>query len=731
MGKKHPPGIIPDTNQQGLFSEITIGTVKLLQFIREVYIERGYSDQQKNESGEGRPSPPGGYLILVTPTVHVQVAGVSGPCPSSKTIRSSCSSLIAFTPLFYLIAHKTVDKLIKPLLCSCTVHTMSFINPAHSHRAFLTVLYLCLCLFPCLAWGEDDGGTLDLYSAYEESSSTASRSPKLLSQTAENVTVVTAKEIEQLNAHTLADVLATIPGLQTVHYGGPGSVVYTYIQSSANPHVLVLMDGTPLNTLADNYTEVSMVPARVIERIEIVKGAASSAWGQALGGVINVITKAPELGRVIGGSASASIGERTTADAGAELSGSSNKLGYYLSGGYLGSDGLLPHLTTYSRNAYAKLTYDLPDRSQLWGTFRFNNFSRVDSYVTDPAFDFTQREKSQQLYANLGYKKSLTEQLGLELTARHVSRDLDNYFNLVSDGSLLQTVLGKERVTGGSAKLVWRGEKNLLVGGGDYEHAVLKTNDAIIAVDLLDRKVDRWGLYLNDTITLGPVSVTPGVRFDHTVTSKDQVSYSLGLTWQLTDATLLRCYTGRGYSLPAILLEDRPSEKVWSSQVGVESTAVPYLWLKGTLFRNEIWNIGDAKERYIALGSELEARTTPVFNTSLGVGWTYTDTHRSSDGSTVYAAPRNTVQLALRYDDRTYRALLTGRHIMWNSVPGYNGRYGGLIWDLHLGATLLKRENSSLEIFFSGRNLSDGSQTPDVLIPTTGRWFEGGMRVRF
>lgn len=615
----------------------------------------------------------------------------------------------------------------------CINHTMSFIKRSHSLRAFITSLCLSLCLFPCLAWGENEEETLALFNAFQESSSTASRAPKPLSQTAENITVVTAKEIEQLNAHTLADVLATVPGLQTWHLGGPGSVVFTYIQSSSNAHVLVLVDGVALNTLGENSSEVSMVPARLIERVEIVKGAASSTWGQALGGVINVITKSPNRERVISGSASASIGERTTADTSVELSGNIDRLGYYLSGGYLGSNGLLPQISTYSNSAYAKLTYDLPDQSQLWGSFRFSKFNRVDSFVTDPAFDFTQREETQHLYATLVYHRKLTEKLELELNARHASRDVDNYFNIISDGSLLQTVIGNERVTGGGAKLVWREKNNLLVAGGDYEHAEIKNNDAMIALDLLNRKVDRWGIYLNDTLTLGPVAVTPGVRFDHTVTSGDQFSSSLGATWQLTDSTLLRGYTARGYSLPYILLENRPSEKVWTSQIGVESTAVPYLWLKGTLFRNETWNIGGTQERRIALGTELEARTTPIYNTSLAAGWTYTDTYRTSDGSTVYGAPRNTLQLALRYDDQKFRGVLTGRHILWNQDPTWlpAARYYGLIWDLHLGATLLKKEDRSLELFFSGRNLFNGSQTLDGLFPTTGRWFEGGMRVRF
>ncbi len=170
----------------------------------------------------------------------------------------------------------------------------------------------------------------------------------------------------------------------------------------------------------------------------------------------------------------------------------------------------------------------------------------------------------------------------------------------------------------------------------------------------------------------------------------------------------------------------------------METSLVPYLWQKLTLFRNETWNIGgDSRERDMALGAEYEIRTAPVFNTSLGAGYTFTDTINTRSDKQEYGAPRHTVQLSLRYDDQTFRGVLTGRHIFWNtqhySQPYalFNGNYGGMIWDLHLGATLLKRENSSLELFFSGHNLFKGSQTIINAYPYPGRWFEGGVRLRF
>lgn len=587
---------------------------------------------------------------------------------------------------------------------------------------------------PCLAWADlDDADSLELFSAWEKPVSTVSRAPKPLSQTAENVTVITTKEIESLNAHTLADVLATVPGIQTDHRGGPGNIVFTYIQSTSFSHMLVLVDGVPLNDLADNFADVSTIPAQIIERIEILKGAASSSWGQALSGVISVTTKTPNRYRTISGSASASIGERATADARAELSGTVGKLGYYLSGGYLGSGPLLPGRSNYGNDLQAKLHYDLPGQGALWSAFAYNQARRVPAFVpADLGGDFKEDQKIRNLRASLGFSRPLNEHLQLELFARHGYRYINNSDTLISDGSPLSGIISRNEVTGGSAKLIWRESSNLLVVGGEYEHAEVRWVDPLQQNVTLSGKADRWGVFLSDTLTIGPLAVTPGARFDHPDASGgDQFSPSLGATWQLSDSTLLRAYTARGYSLPSFNALNLPPEKIWNSQLGFETQTIPYIWLKGTLFRNEIWDIDTIKERHIALGSELEFRTNPLYNTSLGAGWTYTDTHRTSDDTPVLAAPRHTVQLALRYDDQTYRGTITGRHIYWNSNPAFNGRYRGLTWDLHLGGTLLKRENSSLELFFSGHNLFNGRQYQDEWIPNVGRWFEGGMRVKF
>ncbi len=634
-----------------------------------------------------------------------------------------------------IMVFKQLDNTTMPLVVSPPRNPiMPLIKPQHSISTFLVALFLALGTLPCPVWGEEADETQGLFSAWQEEASTASRAPKPLSQTAENVTVVTAPEIEALNAHTLADVLDTIPGIQVQHNGGPGVTAYTFIQSISYNFTQVYVDGVSITNLNSGFSDVSLIPARIIERIEIVKGAASSAWGQSLGGVINVITKLPGK-RAIGGIASASYGSRATTDDSLELTGTSGRTGYYLSSGFLGSNGLLPNTQDAINNVYGKLTYDLPGHGSLWGNFFYTHANMGDLFA--PAYDLKELVYKRYLLGTVGLRYHLSDKLELEVIAHYTyNRYEDDWFN-ISDGAPwseqpgLPVGIVSELQCGTSAKLIWRNENNILVVGSDYNHIEEYNNSSDGSTfSPFSQRVDRWGIYLNDTVTLGPVAVTPGARLDHTQTAGDQFSLALGATWQLTDSTLLRAYTARGYGLPFLNATDNmPSIKIWTTQVGMESKAVPYLWLKGTLFRNQTWN--DSVGQQIALGTEFEVRTTPVYHTSLAAGYTFTDTTRTSDGSEVNDYARHTVQLALRYNDKTYRGVLTGRHIFWNSDPSENGHYGGLIWDLHLGATLYRHEDNSLEVFFSGHNLFNGAQYSFDQIPNTPRWFEGGMRVRF
>lgn len=599
--------------------------------------------------------------------------------------------------------------------------------------------WLTACLLtvaPCAA-AADLEDSIGLLEAWQAETVSASRLPKPTSQTAENITVVTADEIKAINAHTLSDILSTVPGIQLESSRTPGSVAYLRVQGSPFNHIQVMIDGVPFNNLGDNFSDIGLIPARIIERVEIIKGAASSSWGQALGGVINVITKAPDRERSVGGSVSSSFGERRTSDSGVELSGSLGKVGYYLSGGYSGSKGLLPNNQGDYSNAYAKLSYDLPGNGQLTGTFGYLQGNRGDFAFTP--LDLKEDTYPRHLFTTLTLRTPITDHLELELNGRHATRKNTIELGLLSTYLPLQNYKINEVVSGAGAKMLWRTGSNILALGMEYDHAWMRTNDSLVQVDTLNRQADRWGFYLNDTLTLGNVALSPGVRLDLTGTSGNQFSPSFGVTWQLTNTTLLRAYTAKGYSLPDFLFNST-SEKVWTSQIGAESSAVPYLWLKGTLFRNETWDVvtynaatGQRQtERQLKQGIELEAKTTPVFNTALSAGYSFVDARHSATREIIKDIPRHTVHLRLLYDDQSlFKGSLNGRHIWWNAASYHNGSYDGLIWDLHVSATPFGRKQYAPELFFSIRNLFNGAQYLDEAFRNAGRWVEGGVRFSF
>ncbi|MCP4691342.1 MAG: TonB-dependent receptor plug domain-containing protein, partial [Desulfobacterales bacterium] len=161
----------------------------------------------------------------------------------------------------------------------------------------------------------------------------STRRLKPLDQVAEDVSVVTAQEIRAMNAHTVAEVLNRVTGVFmgfSLGVSNPGSPGPIQIQGSKHVHVLVLLDGMPWNYLAGGSAETNAIPVETIERIEIVKGPASSAWGSSLGGVVNIITKSTGDEDKPSGMVRASIGEKETQDYRVELSGlAASTVGYY------------------------------------------------------------------------------------------------------------------------------------------------------------------------------------------------------------------------------------------------------------------------------------------------------------------------------------------------------------------------------------------------------------------
>ncbi|VAX37238.1 Outer membrane vitamin B12 receptor BtuB, partial [hydrothermal vent metagenome] len=106
---------------------------------------------------------------------------------------------------------------------------------------------------------------------------------------AENITVYTKEEIQKLPARDLSEILSYIPGVDVQLNGQFGQATSVSIYGSESRHVLLMVDGIPFNNQISGQANPTRIGVEHIERIEVIKGASSSAWGSSLGGVINVI----------------------------------------------------------------------------------------------------------------------------------------------------------------------------------------------------------------------------------------------------------------------------------------------------------------------------------------------------------------------------------------------------------------------------------------------------------
>lgn len=112
------------------------------------------------------------------------------------------------------------------------------------------------------------------------------------------LTVITADDIESAQSLFAKDVLQDVAGVQ-ISNDRPGAVTGVYIRGSDSDQVLVLLDGLELGdpSLISTAFQFDHLNASDIERIEVLRGNQSSVYGSdAIGGVINVITRHPDEG---------------------------------------------------------------------------------------------------------------------------------------------------------------------------------------------------------------------------------------------------------------------------------------------------------------------------------------------------------------------------------------------------------------------------------------------------
>jgi len=147
----------------------------------------------------------------------------------------------------------------------------------------------------------------------EDTVVTATRIPKTMINTPANAQIITAKQIKDGGYSSVFEAVKALAQANAYSYQDDGSDYGAMMSRiklrGIDDGTLVLINGNPCNYM--NHASLSNIPIDQVERIEIVKGANSVLYGpQAMGGVINIITKKPVKTSKISGKVSVTAGSR-------------------------------------------------------------------------------------------------------------------------------------------------------------------------------------------------------------------------------------------------------------------------------------------------------------------------------------------------------------------------------------------------------------------------------------
>lgn len=243
---------------------------------------------------------------------------------------------------------------------------------------------------------------------------------------AANVTVIDAAEIEQSGVTSLTELLRGRSGIQVSDSNtGPTLAMRGFSGTQAANNTLILLDGRRLNNMDIAAASLSAIPLNQIERVEILSGSAGVLYGdQAVGGVINIITKAPQAS---GGNVTLAAGSFHKAEGRGDVAGSINdNWRYYLAAAYNRSDNYRDHNTNNTGSVLGRLQYRTDERQFFVEGSYYDNKRENPGALTEEQLHRNPRQAS--IYQPDDYIHEMTDAWRAQL-----QQQLDTHWQMVAD----------------------------------------------------------------------------------------------------------------------------------------------------------------------------------------------------------------------------------------------------------------------------------------------------------
>ena len=379
---------------------------------------------------------------------------------------------------------------------------------------------------------------------------TGTRTERVLSSLPLPITIITSAEIAKTGVTRLNEILNEQTGIILI----PDESGFEGIQMQGldAAYTMILIDGVPLVGRSAGVLDLSRVSVGNIERIEIVKGASSALYGsEAMGGVINVITKKPKKD-MLSGSFSYRYATFNTNDVNANILWKKKKFAANLFTNFYSSDGYDLDKSTPLKNVEAfynytiqpKLYYDFSENLKLILSNRFYNQKMDNVAIIDSENykgDAKENEWSSQIKLEHKWNSKLYSEYELYATNYKNDSFLNDQNNLLYDKTYYNQWLFRPEVRTtlaiNNSKLTAGIGLNYETLDRTYFSENVKFNSQYVFVQYDWNPTEKW-------------NILAGFRFDNHSVYASQLSPKLAVNYKINDNFSLKSSVGYGYKAP-------------------------------------------------------------------------------------------------------------------------------------------------------------------------------------
>lgn len=389
---------------------------------------------------------------------------------------------------------------------------------------------------------------------------TGTRSPHMLKEVPVQTEVIGTREFRRTGAKTVDEALAWSVGANVQHdLSGEGVT----LRGMDKDRVLILVDGERAMGRVRGSIDLSQYSLGGVDRIEVVKGTGSTLYGsEAVGGVVNIITRRPEHEKPSIGFY-ADGGTHGTTSPAADLSFRLGGVAALLAAKYHHTDGFdldksTPHTNGQEAidrvNLNAKLSASPAERWRLGWSGRFMGEDRdwKESEVFPPdlvfVYDDNETNRRYESSVSLNYENGDHYSMGLRLFGTYYDHRWEK--NAAGGGQQIDASETDDTFLEASYT------SNYVIGDGHRMTYGLDANRQDLTSTELDESAKPddagAGYFQYEYAPVKTMTFLPGIRFDHHSSFGDHWNPSLNVMVAPSERWKLRGSIARGFRAPSI-----------------------------------------------------------------------------------------------------------------------------------------------------------------------------------